>query len=179
MDEATRRHYLALLEIPLWLAREQYTELPPAVEQEPVSDEQEWELSCQTIEEHTQGPLILYEIQAPDESTTLAFLQGKQRILLMAMLSSIGQLLDSISYGIASFVPLGAAPAPASLPPEKTGVIFVRPSDLEKLGVACGDDVILEGVPCLTCWHPAYLLENPMEKRQAWAVMQRLAGRCG
>ncbi|MCG8383796.1 MAG: hypothetical protein MJA28_16515 [Gammaproteobacteria bacterium] len=177
MDEATRRHYLALLEIPLWVARDQHAELPPEVGVEPVSDEQGWGLCCQTIDEHVLGPLVLFEIQAPDEPTTLAFLQGKQRTLLTAMLSSIGQLLDGLSYGTASFAPLGSTSA--SLPPEKTGVVFVRPRDLEKLGVPCGDDIIIGGVPCLTCWHPAYLLENPMEKRQAWAVMQRLAGRCG
>ena len=180
MNAVTCRHYLAALGIPLWLDRERGQPDPASLDSSaPEYPDTASLLASATVQrgdDRFAARLLLLELIA-DTQTVLKprFLSVDYQQLLSAMLLSIDQNLSTVGYGSADLTASPESPPQSEMPVGCHGLLLLNQSDITHRGIQIGQEYMLGELPCVTCWHPAELLEYPLKKRQAWAILQRFS----
>ena len=178
MNAVTCRHYLAVLGIPLWLDRRQPSSIDQdsSVQSNPDITNLLASAVVQREDEHFSAKLLTLELAENTQNTlTPAFLPVDCQQLLSAMLLSIGQDLSTVGYGsIDLTAPHQSLPQSEQLE-DCHGLLLINQSDISRWGIQIGQKYMLGELPCITCWHPAELLESPLKKRQAWAALQHFS----
>ena len=180
MNAVTCRHYLSALGISLWLDRPRgqpgSVGQDSTVQSHPDITNLLASAVVQRVDDHFSAKLLTLELAENTQNTlTQALLPVDCRQLLSAMLLSIGQDLSTAGYGSIDLM----ASLQSSPQPEKSegcrGLLLINQSDITRWGIKIGQKYMLGELPCITCWHPAELLESPLKKRQAWAALQHFS----
>ena len=148
------------------------------------------------------GCHIMFIGEAPgheEDAAGVAF-AGKAGQLLTKMITAMGFTRDHVFVGdiLKCRPPQDRKPQPAELsaclPYLRQQIALIRPQTIVALGSTAAQALLqtdrefshlrgvwgdLDGVPLMPTYHPAYLLENPAAKRDAWADLKLVLSKLG
>ena len=144
--------------------------------------------------------MFIGEAPGPEEDAAGVAFAGKTGQLLTKMITAMGFTRDHVFIGdiLKCRPPQDRKPEPAELsaclPYLRQQIALIRPQTIVALGSTAAQTLLqtdqeisrlrgvwgeLDGVPLMPTYHPAYLLQNPAAKRDAWSDLKLVLSKLG